>query len=58
MPGREARLLLVDAVHALFLRAGRDEDGSRSYRLQEGPPLATGYAADLYVRVFGTPEAV
>lgn len=32
----------------LFLRAGRGEDGQRSFRLVEGEPLRTGFAGDLY----------
>ena len=38
---------------ALFLRADRNEDGSRSFRLHEGEPLSTSYGADLYRKVFG-----
>jgi DNA mismatch repair ATPase MutS len=40
----------------LFLRAQRDDDGSRSYRLAAAPPLRTSYAADLYREVFGPPR--
>jgi ABC-type nitrate/sulfonate/bicarbonate transport system ATPase subunit len=36
----------------LFLRAGREADGGRSFRLAEGEPLATGHGADLYRRTF------
>jgi hypothetical protein len=37
----------------LFLRAQREPDGSRTYRLPEGPPLPTSYGEDLYRQVFG-----
>ena len=37
---------------ALFLRAERLEDGTRTFRLLEGPPEATSYGEDLYRRIF------
>jgi len=39
---------------ALFLRAERLPDGSRTFRLPEGEPLPTSYGADSYRRVFST----
>jgi hypothetical protein len=36
----------------LFLRAGREPDGRRTFRLTEGEPLATSYGRDLYRAVF------
>ena len=36
----------------LFLRADRAPDGSRTFRLIEGEPLETGFAADLFRQVF------
>jgi hypothetical protein len=43
---------------ALFLRAEREPDGRRTYRLQEGEPLPTSFGADSYRQVFGSaPEA-
>jgi hypothetical protein len=36
----------------LFLRAGREADGSRSFRLSEGEPLQTSFGEDLYRRIF------
>jgi MutS domain V len=42
-----------DGNHALFLRAEREPDGGRTYRLPAGPPLPTSYGADLYRQVFG-----
>jgi hypothetical protein len=38
---------------ALFLRADRRPDGSRTYRLTEGAPSPTGHARDVYQSVFG-----
>lgn len=37
---------------ALFLRAERQADGSRTFRLIEGEPLETSYGEDLYREVF------
>ena len=37
---------------ALFLRAERQADGTRTFRLLEGEPLETSYGADLYRKVF------
>jgi hypothetical protein len=37
---------------ALFLRAERLADGSRTFRLMEGEPLPTSHGEDLYRRVF------
>jgi len=37
---------------ALFLRAERQEDGTRTFRLTEGVPLETSYGRDLYAEVF------
>ncbi len=42
----------------LFLRAERQEDGRRTYKLVEGEPLPTSYGRDSYRRIFGvTPNA-
>lgn len=41
------------AADRLFLRAPRADDGSRSFLLQEGPPLPTSYGEDLFREVFG-----
>jgi DNA mismatch repair ATPase MutS len=38
--------------NALFLRAGRQVDGRRTFQLQEGEPLQTSYGEDVYQRVF------
>jgi DNA mismatch repair ATPase MutS len=37
----------------LFLRAERQEDGGRSFRIVEGRPLHTSFGEDLYRGVFG-----
>jgi len=36
----------------LFLRAARQADGSRTFKLTEGRPLRTSYGEDLYKRIF------
>ncbi len=38
---------------ALFLRAPRQTDGTRTFKLLEGKPLPTSFGQDLYYRVFG-----
>jgi len=40
--------------NAVFLRAGRQPDGRRTFRLTEGEPLPTSYGEDSYRRIFGT----
>ncbi|HHZ07435.1 MAG TPA: DNA mismatch repair protein MutS [Rhizobiales bacterium] len=37
---------------ALFLRAARGADGTRTFRLKEGEPLRTSFGKDLYDRIF------
>ncbi len=39
---------------ALFLRAERQPDGRRTFRLVEGEPLPTSFGEDSYRRIFGT----
>ncbi len=39
--------------NAVFLRAERREDGTRTFKLVEAQPLETSYAEDLYRQVFG-----
>jgi hypothetical protein len=36
----------------LFLRAERQEDARRTFKLEEAEPLATSYGPDIYQRVF------
>ena len=38
---------------ALFLRAERKDDGTRTFKLLEGEPLETSYGKDLYRQIFG-----
>jgi hypothetical protein len=40
--------------NALFLRAERQRDGRRTFRLTDGEPLPTSYGEDSYRRIFGT----
>lgn len=50
-----ARTLHQEAnFNAAFLRAERSPDGTRTYRVVDGKPLATSYGPDLYSRIFGT----
>jgi len=45
-------LLECGREDALFLRAERLDDGTRTFRLVEGAPLETSYGQDLYQEVF------
>ena len=38
--------------NAMFLRAARQTDGRRTFKLIEGEPLQTSYGEDLYSRIF------
>jgi DNA mismatch repair ATPase MutS len=38
--------------NTMFLRAERQPDGARTFRLVEGEPLETSYGRDLYERIF------
>ncbi len=42
----------LDDDRALFLRAERNEDGTRSFRLREARPMPKSFGADLYQRIF------
>ncbi len=42
----------TDDGHALFLRAERRSDGTRTFRMIEGSPQATSHGMDLYERIF------
>src|ERR1700685_305226 len=48
------RLHAGDIRSAIFLRAERRADGTRTFRLVEGEPLQTSYGKDLYDIVFAT----
>jgi DNA mismatch repair ATPase MutS len=39
--------------NAIFLRAERQADGARTFKLLEGEPLQTSYGEDLYQSIFG-----
>jgi DNA mismatch repair ATPase MutS len=39
--------------NAIFLRADRKEEGHRTYKLIEAPPLKTSYGVDAYNKIFG-----
>jgi DNA mismatch repair ATPase MutS len=39
--------------NALFLRAERQDDGARTFKLTEGEPLQTSFGEDLYASIFG-----
>ena len=38
---------------AIFLRAERQLDGERTFKVTEGEPLQTSFGEDLYVKIFG-----
>jgi DNA mismatch repair ATPase MutS len=44
---------LERADSTLFLRAEREPDGRRSFRLSAAPPLTTSHAEDIYYRIGG-----
>jgi MutS domain V len=41
---------------ALFLRADRQEDGRRTFKLVEGEPLGTSFGEDVYREIFSSEE--
>ena len=43
---------------SIFLRAERQADGSRTFKLAEAEPLQTGYGVDLYNELFGADAPV
>jgi DNA mismatch repair ATPase MutS len=46
------RFYAQNRANALFLRADRQPDGRRTFKLLEGEPLQTSYGEDLYKRIF------
>jgi len=44
-------------ANALFLRAERKPDGSRTFRIVKGEPLQTSFGEDLYRKIFGPPDS-
>jgi len=47
----------VDGLTALFLRAEREPDGRRTFKVLAGGPLPTSYGEDSYRRIFGPASA-
>jgi hypothetical protein len=43
----------MDYMICPFLRAEREADGRRTFKLVEGEPLQTSYGEDLYNSIFG-----
>jgi hypothetical protein len=41
-------------TNATFLRAERQADGRRTFKLVEGEPLQTSFGEDLYKTIFGS----
>jgi DNA mismatch repair ATPase MutS len=41
-------------ANAIFLRAERQDDGARTFKLSQGVPLKTSYGEDLYASIFKT----
>jgi DNA mismatch repair ATPase MutS len=41
-------------AHAMFLRAERQADGKRTFKLLEGEPLQTSFGEDVFHRIFAT----
>jgi DNA mismatch repair ATPase MutS len=45
-------LYMDNKKNVLFLRAQRQKNGARTFKLHEGEPLQTSYGEDLYKRIF------
>ena len=46
-----------EMVNTMFLRAERQDDGGRTFKIIEGKPLQTSYGEDLYKRIFNLTNA-
>ncbi len=46
------KFLKKGSKSTIFLRAGRDETGKRSYKIKEGVPLKTSFGEDIYKKIF------
>jgi len=46
----------LNLENILFLRAERQTDGGRTFKLLEGEPLKTSYGEDLYHKIFKTDQ--
>lgn len=51
------RLHRTEAARGAFLRAEREDDGGRTFRVTPGPPLPTSFGQDLYRRILGRDPA-
>ena len=51
------RMYLEKGTAAVFLRADRQPDGRRTFRLHPGAPVATSHGQDLYRRIFASGAA-
>jgi hypothetical protein len=47
-----------NTASSIFLRAERQADGERTFKVIEGEPLQTGYGEDLYNEIFGATKVV
>ena len=47
-----------ERADAVFLRAERNPDGKRTFRMMEGEPLDTGYGEDLYRQIFDVQSTI
>lgn len=45
-----------NGYRGIFLRAGRRQDGTRTFKMEDGEPLETSYGRDLYGRIFATEQ--
>lgn len=45
----------LESDQVLFLRADREEDGARTFRLREAKPLPKSFGVDLYQQIFYAP---
>ena len=45
----------LESDQVLFLRADREEDGARNFRLREAKPLPKSFGVDLYQQIFYAP---
>jgi DNA mismatch repair ATPase MutS len=52
------RFYTQQMANALFLRADRQPDGRRTFKLIEGEPLQTSFGEDMYHKVFETDNSI
>ena len=51
-----ARGFFNEKDKGIFLRAEREADGRRTFKLAEGEPLQASYGQDMYNEVFGVED--